>query len=865
MSARGKRDMILSRILLSSCAAAAMLAVAGTAAAATSGAATTDTTQASSDSTTLGTVIVTARRREENLQRVPATVTAVNSAELRKANIVTVSDLATVTPSLSIASYFNDLNDRFAVRGLSAGVETYFADAPCCGGVASAPFLDISNTQVLNGPQGTLFGRSSAAGAVLIYPNRPNLSEWGGSLDATVGTYSRTEFTGVVNVPLVSDHLGLRIAVNANHVDGYTSLFGLSEKLDGIDNQQFRVGLEFKSGSFDNYLVVNYLNVDEPGTALVFAAGNPNFALYNLSPAAGVATFTGVCTTAVGLGLASNVASYISQRTAAIDAIGTRMRAEIARVAPGGSALRSTYPSYDSQMLRSQLRHGSLVDVAQYDFGDVGPVKLNVKNIFSYDSYTSNASTTNDGLGGMGEQGAFANAFYSNFGANNEVGNTLTPKLGAPLLTYTEEFQVHGNLNDGLLLGTVGFFYQDQIAQTENGGTTNVYQLFSGVLNPNLGYNNAVGFVQNSPSTEWAWYTQFTLDLDKVGVHGLSLTGGYRDTWDDTSLTTLPAVINYPSGIYTPGSPASTTSTKSSGYNYTFSAAEQFNSDIMGYVTVSRAYVPGGVNALGQSAQTLPNFTPTYAPETVLEEEIGFKTEFSIAGMATRLNADYYHNDFSNIAETLTGLIGTTSVRYNENIAGATLQGVEVAGTFIPTHAWNIGFAYSYNDAKYTKWTGSDPFNIAQPGNPLCVPSSPAGLCYLDLTNNPFPLMPVHQGHVTVTYYLPVDQNLGDVSVSAIVYAQSRVYYEATAARDLQLFPGGLNGISQGGYATLNLRLDWDDIKRSGWNAGAFVTNATNAIYATGKVAQIQTLGFAAANYAPPAMFGLEVWKKFGP
>src|SRR3546814_11103937 len=70
------------------------------------------------------------------------------------------------------SSDLNSLNARFAVRGLAAGVTTYFSDAPCCGGIASAPFMDIASTQVLNGPQGTLFGRSSAAGAVLIYPQR---------------------------------------------------------------------------------------------------------------------------------------------------------------------------------------------------------------------------------------------------------------------------------------------------------------------------------------------------------------------------------------------------------------------------------------------------------------------------------------------------------------------------------------------------------------------------------------------------------------------------------------------------------------------------------------------------------------------
>jgi hypothetical protein len=59
--------------------------------------------------------------------------------------------------------------------------------------------------------------------------------------------------------------------------------------------------------------------------------------------------------------------------------------------------------------------------------------------------------------------------------------------------------------------------------------------------------------------------------------------------------------------------------------------------------------------------------------------------------------------------------------------------------------------------------------------------------------------------------------------------------------------------------------MDWNDIKRSGWNGAVFVNNVTNAVYATGKIAQLETLGFAAANYAPPIMVGLEVWKKFGP
>jgi iron complex outermembrane receptor protein len=820
---------------------------------------------AEAEGATLDTVVVTARRVEENLQAVPATVTAVNADQFRKQNIVSVVDLATITPSLSIASYFNALNARFAVRGLTAGVTTYFSDAPCCGGIASAPFLDIGSTQVLNGPQGTLFGRSSAAGAVLIYPQRPILNEYGGSVDVTVGNYGRTQFTGIVNMPLIEDHVAIRLAVNSNHINGYTKILNTSRKLDDVQNQQYRLGVEFKAGNFENYLAVNYLNVNQNGTSLVLGAYNPNIGIYNVTSATGSATFGAACAAAVTQGYANDLNTCIAQRVSTVQGIKQQLIAEQARQDGSKSAARSTPASYDGQFDLAKIRHGSAVNVTEYHFDDAGPIKVDVKNIMSYDSYVSGAAGTYDGIGGAAEEGAFANAFYSNFGANNQVGNRLMPKLGPALKTYTEEFQVHADIADGLFKATLGGFYQNQQAPENNfGGTTNVYKLYSGVLNPNLGYNNAVGFIVKSTSKETAWYSQGTLDLSKVGVHGLSLTAGYRYSWDETRQTTLPAVINNPSGVYTPGTTPTTTGIKSHGYNYTLSAAEQFTDRLMMYVSASRAYVPGGVNALGQAAQSLPSFKPTYDAETVQEQEIGLKSEFEVNGLVGRFNVALFNNNFKNITEQLTGLIGGTSVRYLANIAGAKLRGIEMAGTLIPTPDWNISFTYSYNDAKYTKWTGSDPFNIAKPGNPLCVPSSPAGLCYLDLTSNPFPYMPKNQGHVTVTYYVPVEPKLGQVALIGSVYAQSRSFFEATAARDLQLLPTGLDGISQKPYTTLNLRAEWTDVKESGWNVAAFVNNATDKLYAAGKTPQLQTLGFAATNYAAPRMVGVQVWKKFG-
>src|SRR5262249_45991250 len=157
---------------------------------------------------------------------------------------------------------------------------------------------------------------------------------------------------------------------------------------------------------------------------------------------------------------------------------------------------------------------------------------------------------------------------------------------------------------------------------------------------------------------------------------------------------------------------------------------------------------------------SLPNFTPTYGPETVLEEEIGFKSDFELGGMVGQLNADIFNNQFSNITEPFTGVVGSNSVLYNENIAAARLRGFEMETTLIPATSWEIRAGYSYNDAAYTSWIGEDPFNVAQPlpGQGCVVIKQNA--CFLDLKNNPFPYAPRQQGHVVVTYRLPVDERL---------------------------------------------------------------------------------------------------------
>ena len=177
-------------------------------------------------------VTVTARRREESNQRVPVAITSVTGEALENASIQRVEELRFVAPSLQISpTPFGNSVPGYTVRGqrqLEAlatqdpSVVVYFADVPMMRphGTNGA-FFDIANVQVLKGPQGTLFGRNTTGGAVLINPKLPT-SVFEGEISAGFGNYGAYDATGVINVP-ITDALAVRAAGQFRQSDGYTA------------------------------------------------------------------------------------------------------------------------------------------------------------------------------------------------------------------------------------------------------------------------------------------------------------------------------------------------------------------------------------------------------------------------------------------------------------------------------------------------------------------------------------------------------------------------------------------------------------------------------------------------------------------
>src|SRR5579871_1674520 len=182
-----------------------------------------------------GDIIVTARRTDERLQDVPIAITVFNQQQITNRNVLTAADLAQTTPSLAANTNFGADNTTFSLRGFNQDIGTqptvgvYFADvvAPRGGsngtvagdGAGAGSLFDLQNVQVLKGPQGTLQGRNTTGGAVLLVPQKPT-DKLEGYLEGSIGNYDMKRIQAVINIP-VMDTLRIRVGVDRQTRDGY--------------------------------------------------------------------------------------------------------------------------------------------------------------------------------------------------------------------------------------------------------------------------------------------------------------------------------------------------------------------------------------------------------------------------------------------------------------------------------------------------------------------------------------------------------------------------------------------------------------------------------------------------------------------
>jgi len=236
------------------------------------------------DTGALQEVLVTAQRKSENIQKVDLAITELTPEVLQSNSVNSIRDLSYLVPSMSILGGRSRDDLTITIRGQGTngagipGVITYLNEMPIptdnLGQSATGPglYYDMDNIQVLEGPQGTLFGRNAVGGAVLYQTKRPT-NDFGGYLQAGYGNYNDREVQGALNLPVISDTLLVRLAVNAQDRDGFTKLLIFpaltrAPDLDDVDYVAERATVTLKLGEgFQNDLIYDGLNSHNHGTS----------------------------------------------------------------------------------------------------------------------------------------------------------------------------------------------------------------------------------------------------------------------------------------------------------------------------------------------------------------------------------------------------------------------------------------------------------------------------------------------------------------------------------------------------------------------------------------------------------------------
>ncbi|ODT85293.1 TonB-dependent receptor [Phenylobacterium sp. SCN 70-31] len=827
-------------------------------------------------STDVDEVVVTARRVEENIQNVPVAVTALGESAIKERGIVTTTDVMFAAPSIQMTTQFGRLSGGFSIRGLAGGTQVYYAEVPGGPTESAAPLYDVGSVQVLNGPQGTLFGRANTAGAVLVTPNRPRFNEFSGSFEVNQGNLGLSRITGVINVPIVDDQLAVRLAVHRDHLDGYTKVLGSSQRLNENNSQEFRFSVDWRPGNgrFRNYAVLDYYDVDQAAGATSLTAINTSLALYNLPAnidapnglATGTAVFGAACNAAVTAGLAPNLNTCIDQRLRTAATFRPAMEAEFARLQAGGKDAARYVPGDPNLDLHETLRKWTFVNQSEYDFGEVGFTTLTLRNIFGFQAAKGATGWDVDGLGGLIQSSVSVSqtSSYAFSVSAQQQGNRAVFEAGPYQKVYTNETQLRGVIGDDLVSWSMGGFYQRTPAIRNLEGIRNLSRVYSGVTLATLGYNPSFPFPDGGMTTQRALYGQATVDIGFLApfIQGLHATGGLRKSWDKSEIFSRSVSTNLQTGAYVPGA-RNRSFTKSDGWNSTLTLDAQVNDDLLLYVATRKGYRPGGIN-LVLDAAGLPNYTPNYAPETVRDYELGSKFDFRSGGLRGRLNAALYRTEYSDIQRTFNASVNGVTTTYIVNASAAVIKGAELQGQIVFGN-WDLSANYSYADAAFTDWQGADPLALIRPGNARCQPPLTAAICLIDLSDNPFPNISKHQGSFTVKYNVPVDPDLGDISIQGTLYAQSRRYFTDAAARNIEQYGEQVrDALSQGAFERINVRADWKNIRGSRVSGAVFINNLTDANYALTSIPQLHSLGTAVRIYGEPRTYGVMLRYAFG-
>lgn len=595
-------------------------------------------------------IIVTARKVDESIQTTPVAVTAITSAALETKQIEQLSDLSRAAPNFNVIAGGTGgaLVGQFALRGQTQTNAASSNDSPVglyVDGVYYARMqannggtLDMASAQVLRGPQGTLFGRNTTGGAVLLTSNAPT-DRLEGSLKVGTGNYGLLNVEGVANIPL-SDEVSTRIAGSYETRDGYVFNANTNKRVGDLNHYFLRGSIKWAPTDkpFTVRLIGDMTRYSDNGTPSRINAVNPAVGLGGMG--AGL------------LALPNGFYTDYSGVTASGSQVATAFGFPAGFGASGNSEIDTPHNKIDS--------NGASLQV-DLELGD-----MTLKSISAYRD--SNARNSWD-LDGTPVNGI---AFASQY----------TQKQ------VSQEFNLSGSI--GNLEWLTGLFYF-----REHGVERSDAWQFAAFSRDLTDWNSrsigafAQGTYKFTDALRFTGGLRYTWDRRYGDLHGVY--GGTQPDFSDAlcgagATFNLPAATNACSEVRVG---------KFSYPAWVASLDYQVTDNFFAYLKTSGAAMAGGVNF-----RYAPAANRQFAPEKVRDVEAGFKAD--MLDRRVRINGAFFYLWRYGLQTNVNPFIaprGTT--QYQINTGDAHQYGVELEATVVPWQGMELNGSFAYLKAKY--------------------------------------------------------------------------------------------------------------------------------------------------------------------
>lgn len=770
------------------------------------------------DEIKLEEVIVTAQKRAEKLQDVPISITAISGTSLENRGIEGGASLTGLAPNLQVnKSPGNSTISQISIRGSVVGQPGIFME-PAVGiyvdGVYIAKsqgslfeLLDLERVEVLRGPQGTLFGRNTMAGAVSFVTRKPS-GQWSGAVSLDVGNYGRHVERISLDLPkmgITSISLGFRNEYAKGWMKNDT---GNAE--GSTDRQAWRLAANFD--------ISRDLKVDYKYDHTEADEGQYPTTLYTLN-GSGSPSLPGVTTLA---GYGQRFASF---PVPALAAMGNRIIGYANTMAGyvSGNERPNSVSTDPGARNYQQLQVDGHALTAAYE--------LNTTNTLKYIS-------------------SFRKMYLSDrIDLDGTPANLVHISRETNVRSFSHEFQWIGNADQ---FNYVAGFYLFK----ENGNAIGGQHID---ITPPPANNKFIAYRTTSDAK--ALYGQ----LDYKATDALTLTAGLRRTTEEKTNDANQWATNGYRGTFLssilPVAPGATAiqpwvhaSASFSATTPSLAVAYKINEGMNVYGRIAKGFKSGGFSG---EASTPVGVTLPFNPEKSHTVEFGIKSSF--ADGKAQVNASVFQNKITDmhISQLLPGT--TSSVILN---AGkATTEGLELEGVFLPTDGWKIQGSYGYLKTKAEEYMDY-PYNATT--------AAMAGVSTTTLINTAgnrvFPYAPKHTFNLSVDGRLAKTawgtlRGIVDYTYTAAFYAySSNISYNVANAGQ----SGTLADINKlPALGLVNARLMLTNIPLGGpgqADASIWIRNLTDE---KKMVNLIDFSFFQNAFWTPPRTYGLSLSYKW--